>query len=184
MMRPIHFKVGITEQVFVRGQKLHYREQPRLWVFPLVVFAVLFWNVLGEDDSIIAIAVNAVLSLLVVGCALAFVWWSLGRSLRRAYWKVEEMYRAMEGTIDDDGFRYVSPDGTLIFPWSNLKRAVLFDRDFALVYRTEGYFLFLDRRFFRSDSEWLAVVRAVVDHLPVKVKRRALPLVDSVRKRH
>jgi hypothetical protein len=176
-MQPIHFDAKITEAVYTRAQTRHYLQQPGVLVVPLVIIAAAVWNVLSAPTDL---TVKVISSLITVALLLGLLWWLVLHGFRTSYRKLEEMCREMKGTVSDDGFRYASPDGTLTFPWANLKRAIVFDRGFGLVYRTEGYFLFLDRRFLASEEEWREVVGAVTAHLPIKARRRARSLIQSL----
>ena len=176
-MQPIHFDAKITERVYVRAQTRNYLEQPGILVVPLVIIAVVVWNVLSDPTDLRAKVISSVIT---VALLLGLFWWLVRLGFRTTYRKLEEMYRVMKGTLNDDGFRYVSSDGTLTFPWANLKRAIFFDRTFGLVYRTEGYFVILDRGFFASAEEWREAAGAVVAHLPTEAKRSARSFIQSL----
>lgn len=182
-MRTIHFNRQITEALFVRAQKAHYLSQPQSWIAPVIIVLASLWSPYKSDDAVSrSMAADAVITIVPALLLLALLWWLLGRMLRSAYRKVEEMYRGMEGSVGEEGFRYVSADGTLTFPWANLKRAVFLDDGFCLVYRTEGYILILDRRLFASEDDWRAVAGAIAARLPTKARRQVRSFIASLSK--
>jgi hypothetical protein len=169
-MQPIHFKAQITESIYVRAQNLHIRERPTFWLCALVIAAAIFVRVGGDVFFLLA---NLILALVLILLALGGTWWYLMYCFRAQYRRLRDVYQPMDVTIDDEGIRYRSEDGTLDCPWSKLRRALLYP-DFALIDRAEGVFLIFDRHFFKSSEEWESFFGEIVHRLPVRTHGRRL----------
>jgi hypothetical protein len=160
----IRFQGKYDKDTFFRAVRLANqptRRQGRflaiMGTFALIAIGLLFFRVIESGD------VTGSLILLLAAIALgAGVGWSYGRVFftARKLWSNPGTRRSLQGTITNQGIRYVLDVGTNTIRWDRFIR-VRRSQDFVVLVREDGLMVIFPRSFFQKGGDWRKFNRLV-----------------------
>jgi hypothetical protein len=152
---PISFHGKITEDVFVKAQRLALRKH-MLAFFAFAIIVVLLVTVTKKSvDKWDLIGVP-----LGLGVALFFLYFLQVWKWRRIYRRSPYLQETISGSLSDQTFLAQTATAQTDTPWDSFIKAKI-GRELVLLYRSPVLTNIVSKQFFLSDDDWQLAVKLI-----------------------
>lgn len=167
MDRRVEYSGVITEDLFLRSQRLHRAKARPIMVvaMTLTIASILLlsnYDMIRKRGPFLGVAVaffGALVGLVAARMIVVFE----ERAWAKAYDRTPGLRAGVSGSVGDDGLHLRSPRGTAHVPWGDLTR-VLEGTGIVLLYWTPNGFYIVPREFFASDEDWELALLIIRDN--------------------